>query len=79
MNKPLPSMQIPLFSRNISISFYNLRVLLIVLQARRLVNIFISTKGKNFKINISAGQNKMAAEAAMFELEKLFSFSLLIS
>jgi pyruvate formate-lyase activating enzyme-like uncharacterized protein len=42
------------------------------------VNVFISTMGQNYKIEINAGQNKMAAEAAMFELEKMISFALML-
>jgi hypothetical protein len=43
------------------------------------VKVFISTQGQNIKLDVSAGKNQMAAEAAMLELEKIISFSTLLS
>ncbi len=43
------------------------------------VKVFIATKGENYTINIDAGRNKMAAEAAMLELEKIISFTSLMN
>jgi hypothetical protein len=43
------------------------------------VRVFITTKGNNYQIDIKAGRNKMAAEAAMNELDKLITFTLMLN
>jgi len=44
-----------------------------------LVKVFIATKGENYTVDIDAGKNKMATEAAMLELEKIISFTSLMN
>lgn len=43
------------------------------------VKVLITTKGQNFSVDIITSKNKMAANAAMVELEKIISFALLLS
>jgi hypothetical protein len=43
------------------------------------VKVFIATQGENIKLDINAGRNQQAAEAAMLELEKIIAFSTLLS
>ncbi len=44
-----------------------------------LVKVFIATKGENYTVDIDSGRNKMAAEAAKLELEKIISFTSLLN
>lgn len=39
------------------------------------VKVQISTTGQNIKVELNAGKNKMAAQAAMYELEKQIAFA----
>lgn len=43
------------------------------------VKVLITTKGQNFSVDIITSKNKMAANAAIVELEKIISFALLLS